>query len=112
MAMTFNYFLLNLKMALMHTFTQKFIDELDATKNGTYLEETYDEFVMRHLYAFVQLRSVTEQQAKDIERAILDAKEEAKLHVAIVGEVVQDGMGRQINQIEVISQFWEDHFVS
>jgi Na+-translocating ferredoxin:NAD+ oxidoreductase RnfG subunit len=111
LAMTFNYFLLSLKMALMHTFTQKLIDEQDAMAKGEVLEESFDDFITRHLYEFVQMRGLDEQQVKNIEQAVLDAKTESKLHVVMVGKVTQDGMGRQINQIKVITDFWYDNFV-
>jgi inactivated superfamily I helicase len=112
MAMTFNYFVLNLKMAMMHTFTAKFIDEQDAIKTGQVVEETYDEFVLRHVYAFTAVRGASEQQVKSIEAAILEAKEEAKLHVTMFNAVTDAGTGRNIDQVQYITQFWEDNFVS
>lgn len=108
--MSFNYYLISLKMALMHVFTEKFIAQLDADEQNTPLDESFDDFVLRHIYAFVQMRNITEAQATAIEQAILEAKEESKLHVLIVGSVVEEGMGRHMDQIVVLTQFWEDHF--
>jgi hypothetical protein len=54
------------------------------------------------------MRGATPEQDEAIRVAVLEAIDECKLEVAIVGQVTQEGAGREINQIIRITQFWED----
>lgn len=107
---SFDYFVLNVKMSLMHVFTEKFMEEQEAAAEGRRLTESFDQFVTRHSVSLQQMAGLTDQHRKLIDQAVEETKQESQLHVIIMGNVIQEGMGRQMDTIMILTQFWEDNF--
>lgn len=108
--MTFSYFVVSLQMSLMHKFTDLYIQELDSLDSGKQPEETLDAYVVRCIHAFTTLNGLTPDQSERIRKAILVTQQESKTHVITQMTVTSEGMGRGIDQIMIMTQFWEDNY--
>lgn len=114
--MTFTYFVLCLQMSLMHKFTDLYIKELDSLDRGEQPGETLHVYVMRCVETFTTLRGLMcdietrVDQSEVIRKAILDAEQESKTHVLTQMAVTSEGMGRDMDQIMIMTQFWEDNY--